>query len=51
MRGARRHPRLTLQVDVENISNRVYVIAQEGEFAPTQLSIPRLVSATAKIRF
>ncbi len=49
-RGNRR-PTLSLQLDIENIANNVYLIAQEGEFTPGQYSIPRLVSATAKIRF
>jgi hypothetical protein len=51
LRDAMRRSRLSVQVDVENVGNRVYLIAQEGEFAPTQFSIPRLVSITAKIRF
>ena len=49
--GFRALNKLSLQIDVENISDRVYRIAQEGEFAPAQFSIPRLISATAKIRF
>jgi hypothetical protein len=51
MRDARRRPRLALQLDVENIGNNVYLIAQEGEFSPAQFSIPRLLSVTAKVRF
>jgi outer membrane receptor for Fe3+-dicitrate len=49
-RGNRR-PKLSLQLDIENIANNIYLIAQEGEFTPGQYSIPRLISATAKIRF
>ena len=42
---------LTLQLDVENIANNIYVIAQEGEFSPAQFSLPRVVSLSAKFRF
>ena len=44
-------PRLSLQLDIENITNNLYLVAQESEFAAGQYSIPRLVSATAKVRF
>jgi hypothetical protein len=47
--GAR--SRMTFRVDVENASNRSYLLAQEGEFSPTQYSIPRLISATVNVRF
>ena len=50
-RSATRRPRLALQVDLENIANHVYVIAQEGEFAPTQYSNPRLLSVTVKFSY
>jgi outer membrane receptor protein involved in Fe transport len=51
LRTASGRSRWSLQVDVENITNRVHLIAQEGEFSPTQYSIPRLVAATLKYRF
>jgi hypothetical protein len=51
LRGAHRRPRLSFQVDVENVANNLYLVAQESEFTPGQYSIPRLVSARAKIRF
>ena len=51
LRNPIRRASLTLQLDVENITNNVYVIAQEGEFSPAQFSPPRLVSLTAKFRF
>ena len=51
MRDAKRRARLALQIDIENIGNNVYLIAQEGEFSPAQFSIPRLLSVTAKLRF
>lgn len=43
--------RLSLRLDVENITDDVYLVAQEGEFSPAQYSIPRLIAATVKIRF
>ena len=50
-RGGRQGSRLSLQLDIENITDNVYLIAQEGEFSPAQFAIPRLISATAKVRF
>jgi hypothetical protein len=51
LRGANRRPKLSFQIDVENVGNNLYLIAQESEFTPAQFSIPRLVSVTAKLRF
>ena len=51
LRGSIGRPRLSFQVDIENVGNNLYLIAQESEFTPGQYSIPRLVSATAKVRF
>jgi hypothetical protein len=51
LRSGRQRSRLSFQFDIENITDNVYLIAQEGEFSPAQYSIPLLVSATAKIRF
>jgi outer membrane receptor protein involved in Fe transport len=51
LRGQNRRPRLSLQIDVENIANNLYLVAQESEFTPGQYSIPRLVSFTARVRF
>jgi hypothetical protein len=51
LRGQNRRPRLSLQIDVENVTDNLYLIAQEGEFTPGQYSIPRLFSVTAKVRF
>jgi outer membrane receptor protein involved in Fe transport len=50
-RRAGRRPRLTLQIDAENITNHVYLVAQESEFTPGQYSVPRLLGITAKVRF
>jgi outer membrane receptor protein involved in Fe transport len=43
--------RLSLQVDIENITDNLYLIADEGGFSRAQYSIPRLISVTAKLRF
>jgi hypothetical protein len=51
LRGANRRPRLSFQVDVENVTNNLYLVAHESEFTPGQYSIPRLVSLTARVRF
>lgn len=51
LQDAKRRPKLTLRLDVENVTNGVYLIARESEFSPSQYSIPRLVSATVKVRF
>jgi hypothetical protein len=51
VRGPNRRPRWSFQIDVENAGNNVYLVARESEFTPGQYSIPRLVSATAKVRF
>jgi hypothetical protein len=42
---------LSLQLDIENIMDNAYLIEQEGEFSRAQFAIPRLISATAKVRF
>jgi outer membrane receptor protein involved in Fe transport len=49
--NARRGPRLSLQLDIENLTNNTYRIAQEGEFSPAQFAAPRLIAATTRIRF
>jgi hypothetical protein len=51
LRRANRNPRLSFQIDIENVANNLYLIAQESEFTPGQFSIPRLFSATVKLRF
>jgi hypothetical protein len=51
LRSGARKPRLSLQMDIENVSNNLYLVAQESEFAAGQYSIPRLVAVTAKVRF
>ncbi len=51
LRDGRQRPKLSLRLDVENITDNPYVIAREGEFSPAQFASPRLLSATAKLRF
>jgi outer membrane receptor for ferric coprogen and ferric-rhodotorulic acid len=51
LRSGSARPKLTLQVDVENLTDNLYLVAQESEFSAGQYSIPRLVSFTGKVRF
>ncbi|MBI4442397.1 MAG: TonB-dependent receptor, partial [Acidobacteria bacterium] len=44
-------PRLTLQFNIENLTDNLYRVAQESVFSPGQYSIPRLFSGSMKIRF
>jgi hypothetical protein len=44
-------PRLSLQFNVENLSNTVYLISKESTMVQGQYSIPRLVSGSLKIEF
>ena len=50
-RDRNQRSRLSLRIDVENVADNVYRVAQEGEFSPGQFSVPRLISLTAKVRF
>jgi len=43
--------RLLLQFSIENLSNRIYLISKESTMVQGQYSIPRLVSASARLRF
>ena len=43
--------RLAVRLSVENVTNKIYKIAQEGVFAPGQYSIPRLISGGLTLRF
>jgi TonB dependent receptor-like, beta-barrel/Carboxypeptidase regulatory-like domain len=51
LRSGTHKPRLSLQMDIENVTNNLYLVAQESEFSAGQYSIPRLVAVTAKVRF
>ena len=42
---------LGLQFNVENATDRIFAIAKESEFTPIQLSPPRFLSASVKLRF
>jgi outer membrane cobalamin receptor len=42
---------LGLQLNVENLTNRVFRIAKESEFTPVQYSPPRLLSGSLRVRF
>ncbi len=44
-------PRLTLQFNIENLSDNLYLVAQESAFTPGQYSIPRMYSGSIKVRF
>jgi outer membrane receptor protein involved in Fe transport len=44
-------PRLSVQFNVENMSNKVYLLSKESSMVQGQYSIPRLVSGSVKIRF
>jgi outer membrane receptor protein involved in Fe transport len=49
--GNREQPHLTLQFNIENLTNNVYLISKESTFVQGQYSIPRLISGSLKIRF
>jgi tRNA threonylcarbamoyladenosine modification (KEOPS) complex Pcc1 subunit len=51
LRDTNRRSRLALRLDVENITNKIFVIAQDSAFSPAQYSIPRLVALTARVQF
>ncbi len=44
-------PRLSVQFSIENLSNKVYVLSKESTMVQGQYSIPRLLSASVKMRF
>jgi outer membrane receptor protein involved in Fe transport len=45
------HPRISVQVNVENVSNKVYLLSKESSMVQGQYSIPRLVSVSIRMRF
>jgi outer membrane receptor protein involved in Fe transport len=49
--GSGGEPRLSLQFNVENVSNRVYLISRESTMVQGQYSIPRLFSGSLKLGF
>jgi outer membrane receptor protein involved in Fe transport len=44
-------PRLSVQFNVENVSNKVSLLSKESSMVQGQYSIPRLVSGSVRIRF
>ena len=44
-------PRLAFQFDVENVSNRVYLLSKESTMVQGQYSSPRLVSGSIRLQF
>ena len=44
-------PRLSLQFSIENLSNKIYLLSKESTMVQGQYSIPRLVSASVRLRF
>ena len=44
-------PRLSLQFNVENLTNNVYRVSQESTFSPGEYYNPRFLSSSLKIRF
>jgi outer membrane receptor protein involved in Fe transport len=44
-------PRLSLQFNIENLSNTVYLLSKESTMVQGQYSIPRLLSGSLKIGF
>ena len=49
--GDAANPRLSVQFSIENLSNKVYVLSKESTMVQGQYSIPRLFSASMKVRF
>jgi outer membrane receptor protein involved in Fe transport len=44
-------PRVSLQFSVENVTNKVYLLSKESSMIQGQYSIPRLISASVRLRF
>jgi outer membrane receptor protein involved in Fe transport len=44
-------PRMSVQFDVANVSNRVYLLSKESTMVQGQYSKPRLMSASLRMRF
>jgi outer membrane receptor protein involved in Fe transport len=47
----RERRKVSLQINVENATNRIFQIAKESEFTPVQFSPPRFVSGSVKFQF
>jgi outer membrane receptor protein involved in Fe transport len=44
-------PRLSVQFNVENVSNKMYLLSKESSMVQGQYSIPRLISGSLKVGF
>jgi hypothetical protein len=44
-------PRLSVQFNIENVSNKVYLLSKESTMVQGQYSIPRLFSGVLRIGF
>lgn len=44
-------PRLSVQFNVENVTNKVYLLSKESSMVQGQYSSPRLISASVRMRF
>jgi hypothetical protein len=44
-------PRVSLQFNIENLSNKIYLLSKESTMVQGQYSIPRLLSSSLKIEF
>jgi hypothetical protein len=44
-------PRLSFQFNVENLTNKVYLLSKESTMVQGQYSIPRLFSGSLRLRF
>lgn len=51
LRARAGRPGMTLRLDVQNVTDNVFVIARGGQFSATQYSTPRLISATVRLSF
>ena len=44
-------PRISVRLNVENVSNNVYLLSKESSMVQGQYSSPRLISASVRYRF
>jgi hypothetical protein len=51
VRSSGDQPRISVQFNVENVSNKVYLLSKESSMVQGQYSSPRLVSASIRVRF
>jgi hypothetical protein len=51
LRDAVNRARLAVQMNIENVTDDVYLVATEGPFSPRQYATPRVASVTAIVKF